>query len=294
MIPMKNTAITDPLFREAVEAIDGGNIAVLESLVTAHPRLVKERLSSTEEGYFKDPWLIWFVADNPIRIEKLAPNIVEVTRLLIQAVKRGASSVQEQLDYTLGLVATGRIPRECGVQIEMIDLLIDEGAKPGGGLGALAHGNIAAAQRLIERGGKLTLAAAIGLDRVADVERLTSGVSQDELLAALALAGFYGKPAMISYLLGAGADPNGYPKSESGFHSHATPLHQAVYSGNLEAVKLLVEAGARLDVPDKIYSGTPLGWALHMPSEEGMDEAAKKNYATIAGYLRGREGSGAG
>ena len=292
---MKNSEITDPLFRQAVEAIDSGNITTLEGLVTAHPRLVKERLSSTEEGYFKDPWLIWFVADNPIRNEKLVPNIVEVTRLLIQAVKQeAAASAQEQLDYTLGLVATGRIPRECGVQIEMIDLLIDEGAKPGGGLCALAHGNIAAAQRLIERGGRLTLAAAIGLDRMEDVERLIHGADKDELLAALALAGFYGKPAMISYLLGVGADPNGYPESESGFHSHATPLHQAVYSGNLEAVKLLVGAGARLDVPDKVYGGTPLGWALYMPSEEGTDEAAKKNFAAIADYLRGREGPGAG
>jgi peptide-methionine (S)-S-oxide reductase len=34
-----------------------------------------------------------------------------------------------------------------------------------------------------------------------------------------------------------------------------------VYSGSLDAVKVLVEAGADLDTKDTIYEGTPLGWA---------------------------------
>jgi peptide-methionine (S)-S-oxide reductase len=28
-------------------------------------------------------------------------------------------------------------------------------------------------------------------------------------------------------------------------------------------VRLLVERGARLDIQDTIYRGTPLGWAIH-------------------------------
>ena len=44
-------------------------------------------------------------------------------------------------------------------------------------------------------------------------------------------------------------------------YSHATALHHAVCSGSLDAVKVLVEAGADLATKDTIYEGTPLGWA---------------------------------
>jgi len=283
---MKNSEISDPLFRQAVEAIDAGDLPALESLLNEHPELVRNRLNYPEGAYFKDPYLLWFVADNPIRNEKLPPNIVAITRFLIDAVKREATdTTQQQLDYALGLVATGRIPRECGVQIEMMDLLIDAGAKVGGGLGAFANGNIEAGRHLIKRGGKLTLAAAVCLDNMEDVERLVPPADKDELLAALTAAAFFGNSRMIAYLLGKGVDPNGYPKSSSGFHSHATPLHQAVSSGSLDSVKLLVESGAKLDVADKIYDGTPSGWAEHMKNEESFDEATKKKYEAIAEYL---------
>ena len=283
---MNNSDITDPLFLRAVQAIDSGNIKELETLIAQNPALVKNRLLTTEDGYFKDPYLLWFVADNPIRIEKLAPNIADITNLLIKAVKREAPDTsQMQLDYILGLVATGRIPRECGVQIAMMDALIDAGAKPGGGMGAFAHGNIEAAQHLIKRGGKLTLPAAVCLERMDDIARMAPDASANEKLTALTAAAFFGKVDMIKLLLDMGADPNGYPEKGSGFHNHATPLHQAVYSGNLEAVKLLVEAGAKLYTPDKIYDGTPLGWAIHMQTDAN-NEHAINNYKQIETYLK--------
>jgi hypothetical protein len=34
-------------------------------------------------------------------------------------------------------------------------------------------------------------------------------------------------------------------------------------AGNYAVVQLLVERGARLDMKDKIYQGTPLGWAQY-------------------------------
>ena len=285
---MKNPPITDTLFQRAIEAIDSGNIAALEDLITQHPSLVKERLQNNEEGYFKDPYLVWFVADNPIRNSKLPANIVAVTRLLIDAVKREEpGTYQHQIDYTLGLVVTGRIPRECGVQIALMDMLIDAGATPGGGMGAFAHGNIEAGRHLIDRGGELTLGAAVCLERIDDIERLGVIAGPAEKLTALTAAAFYGKADMIRLLLAMGADPNGYPESNSGFHSHATPLHQAVQSGSLDAVKLLVEAGAGLDAADNIYNGTPLGWARHMQTDDYYDEPAKRNFALIAEYLQG-------
>jgi ankyrin repeat protein len=48
-------------------------------------------------------------------------------------------------------------------------------------------------------------------------------------------------------------------------------LHQAALAGHLSAVRLLVERGARLDLPDKGYESTPLGWAIHGEQAEVAD-----------------------
>ena len=282
---MKDAEIMDVAFRNAVEAIDTGNIVALSKLVTENPGVLSKKLIASDEGYFKDPYLLYFVADNPIRNEKLPANIVAVTKFLINELKaKNVTSLQKQLDYTLGLISTGRIPRECGVQIELMDLLIDEGAAPGGGLDALAHGNVDAARHLIKRVGELVLATAVGLGMMEDIKRLLPIATEAEKLSALTVAAFYGKPEMISRLLSSGANPNGYP--EGGFHSHATPLHQAVSSGSLEAVKLLVQAGADLIGADRAYNGTSLGWAMYMQTEEGENQEKKNNYAAIEAYLK--------
>src|SRR5712671_6327594 len=78
---------------------------------------------------------------------------------------------------------------------------------------------------------------------------------------ALAWAAQYGHADVVRLLLDAGEDPSRY--NPDGHHSHSTPLHQAVWSGHSEVVRLLVERGARLDVRDTVYQGTPLGWAIH-------------------------------
>jgi peptide-methionine (S)-S-oxide reductase len=170
---MTNSDISDPLFRNAVQAIDEGNISLLQYLLESNPELISKRLESPTEGYFQFPYLLWFVADNPIRNERLPENIVDITRLLISfARKHATDSFQHQIDYTYGLVETGRIPRECGVQIELIDLLIDNGVKAGDAHGALAHGNIEAAKHIIGKSGNITLTAAVALDRMDDMKRL--------------------------------------------------------------------------------------------------------------------------
>jgi peptide-methionine (S)-S-oxide reductase len=281
---MKNADITDPLFRQAVDAIDTGNISLLLQLLEANPQLVNKRLDIPKDGYFKHPYLLWFVADNPIRHEKLPANIVDITRLLLQFVRKYSSkSFQEQIDYTFGLVETGRIPRECGVQIDLIDLLIDSGAMPGNAQGALANGNIEAAMHIIQRSGKLSLTAAACLNRTSDVKRLLTGATLDDKQVALMGAAFSGNPEIIQLLIESGADANAYIKN--GFHTHASSLHQAVSSASLESVKILVQAGANLDARDTLYNGTPLGWAIYMQTEE-IDESRKKKYMEIENYLR--------
>lgn len=290
---MEDFVIKDPLFREAVEAIDNGKLDVLQGLLAKHPELVGMRLDSPAEGYFQQPYLLWFVADNPIRHGKLPANIVAISALIISKIKeQNLDNLQVQLDYTLGLVVTGSTPRNSGVQIELMDLLIDEGANLGRGHGALAHGNIAATQRLLERGGELTLTTAICLDRWDDVPKLMQTASATEAEVALVAAAFFGNVRALTYLLEQEVNPNAYPDPAEGFHSHATALHQAVWSSNLEAVKVLVEAGARLDLKDKIYEGTPLGWAMYsLTSDEFEDPTARERYTAIVAYLQQQLGS---
>ena len=284
---MKNEDIEDPLFRMAVESIDSGNIQKMKELLSEHPYLVKDRLHYPVQGYFANPYLIWFIADNPIRHAKLPGNIVEITKTIIESIKKNApETFQIQLDYTLGLVDTGRIPKESGFQIELIDLLIDSGAHPGNGKGAVAHGNLEAANHLLKRGAKLTLTVAVSLNLKNEAESLFATAGADEKITALTAAAFFGNTEMVSWLLNKGVNPNGYPPANSGFHSHATPLHQAVYSGSLETVKKLVEAGADLGARDKVYSGTPLGWAEYMIAEEASEDQ-KPRFLGIIEYLKG-------
>lgn len=285
---MTNSEITDPLFRQAVEAIDAGDEATLRALVDAHPRLVRDRLVSAEKGYFEKPYLIWFVADNPIRHEKLPDNIVEVAGLLIGYVRQLAPETYDhQINYTLGLVATGRIPRECGVQIALIDLLLESGAVAGRVEGVIGHGNLEAAAHIIRRGGELSLAASVGFGRKEDMERLLASASLDDKNLALIVAAFFGRTDLLARLVAKGARPNEMPVNGHGFHSHASALHQAVYSGSVEAVKFLVEAGADLRAVDKAYDGTPLDWANYMQREEGVDVEMRGKYKIIEEYIKG-------
>ena len=282
---MNRSDIKDPLFREAIEAIDTGNISSLQNLLNLNSLLISRRLDAPTEGYFKHPYLMWFVADNPIRHEKLPANIIHINKILIDAAKKNApGSYQQQIDYTLGLVATGRIPGESGFQNEWIDLLIDNGAQPGNGIGALAHGNVDAARHLIQRGGTLTFATAIGLDMEDEVYQLAKEATKKDIEIALMMAAFYGKPKWISYLINLGVNVNAYLNSSSGFHPHATALHQAVFSSSLESVKLLVDSGADLTATDLVYEGTPLGWAQYMQTEE-KDELKIIRYKEIESFL---------
>jgi len=83
-------------------------------------------------------------------------------------------------------------------------------------------------------------------------------------------------------LLPLGVDLNAFT---TGFYSHATPLHHAVWSGSLAAVKVLVEAGGNLTTRDRAEHATPLEWAEYAGT---LPEAKTrgKQYTEIAAYLR--------
>jgi ankyrin repeat protein len=166
------------------------------------------------------------------------------------------------LNETLGLVCSGRVPRESGVQLPLIDLLCDHGADPNYAMpSALGHGEFEAVNALIRRGGRVDLTVAAGLGRIEDARRLLPSAGGEDRHRALALASQFGHVEVVRLLLDAGEDPSRY--NSPGFHSHSTPLHQAAFAGHEEVVRLLVERGARLDAKDTLWQGTPAGWARH-------------------------------
>jgi hypothetical protein len=266
--------IEDPIFRCAVDLIDAGDAAGLRAYLRQHPKLVHQHVVFEGWNYFHNPTLVQFIAENPVRHGKLPANIVEVAKEILEA-----GPAQSELNETLMLVATGSVPRECRAQLPLIDLLCDHGADPNAALHAAAlHNEMEAARALIRRGARVDLPVAAALGYVDDFRRLLPESNKDDRHLALALASQFGHVEIVRLLLDAGEDPNRY--NPVGGHSHSTPLHQAAASGNEDMVRLLVERGARLDMEDVLWHGTPAGWAKH----EGKLKVEK--------YLREREAAG--
>jgi ankyrin repeat protein len=53
-------------------------------------------------------------------------------------------------------------------------------------------------------------------------------------------------------------------------------LHHAAWAGHDDVVRLLVESGARLDIRDTLYNGTPLGWARHAKKDALAEYLAER------------------
>ncbi len=283
-------------FESAVEAVTNGNVAALRSSLREHPELVRAR--STRVTHFDPPvhraTLLHYVAANGVEgyRQKTPKNAVEVAQTLLKA----GAEVDAFADMygghyaTMSMLVSSCHPAKAGVQVALVETLLDFGAaieasgsaKWGSPLmTALGFGYQSAAEALVRRGARVdNIAAAAGLGRLADARQLLAAASSEHRHRALALAAQHGHVEIVRLLLDAGVDPNRY--NPEGNHGHSTPLHQAVWSGHDAAVRLLVERGARLDVRDTIYEGTPLGWAEYGGRKE------------IAEYLRAHGGKTAG
>jgi ankyrin repeat protein len=262
--------IENPEFRAAVSAIHSGDAGALARLLDARPSLLREPAIEPDigpRGYFTDPMLFWFVANNPTLIPAPPPNIVEIAELMIA---RGVA--RRDLDYTLELVMTdGLMPRP--VQMALVRTLVEAGAAASHDavLMTLGHGQTAPIAWLLDHGLPLTAIEAAGLGRTADLERLLETAPAGEKNDALAVAVINRQAEAARVSLEAGADPNLFMP----IHKHSVPLHQAAIHDDVPMLKLLVAHGARLDIRDELWRGTPLGWAVH----EGKKEAEA--------YLRG-------
>jgi hypothetical protein len=254
--------IEDPAFRRAVDLLDAGDPAGLREHLQRHPKLVTQHVPFEGGNYFRNPTLLDFIAENPIRHYKLPKNIVEIARVILEA-----GTPKSALNETLMLVATGKVPRESGVQVALIDLLVGYGADPNSAAEAAAVQNeFQSVHALLAHGARMTLPLAAALGRVEDFRRLLPAADSPARHLALALSSQFGHTEIVRLLLDAGENPNRY--NPAGGHSHSTPLHQAAGNGHLDTVKLLVERGARLDTKDILFGGTPLAWASYAERTE--------------------------
>jgi ankyrin repeat protein len=179
---------------------------------------------------------------------------------------------------TLGLVATSIHPRRAGVQIALMETLLEHGAAMDGiVVPALHNGRKEAAEFLARRGAKLDLEGAAGVGRLDLVQQF---VEQGATKAAMEL-GFlwaceYGRTDVVEYLLAKGVD------IDTQANTGMTGLHWAIVGGDLEIIKLLVARGARLDILNR-YGGTALGQAL-WSAEHGESDS---DYQSVINLLLG-------
>jgi peptide-methionine (S)-S-oxide reductase len=260
---LDRSTISDPTFRAAVDAIDAGDVARLAHLLDAEPRLLHERILGPEayrlakrHQYFRDPKLFWFVANNPTRVTRMPANITEVARAMIE---RGVE--QADLDYALVLVMTSSVAREQCHQRPLMRVLLAAGAMPNADTiaSAAAHFELDALRALLEAAVPMTAPMAAALGENDALRGLIANADRDEVAAAFGLAAINGQAEALGIALDAGADVNAYLP----VHSHTTALHQAALLDRADLARLLLDRGANPEAKDKLWDGTPLGWAIH-------------------------------
>ncbi len=263
------------LFEAAAEAVIDGKVTDLAGLLREHPDLVGAR--STRVTFFDPPvhgaTLLHYVAANGVEghRQRTPTSAVEIAKMLLDAGAEvdALAGMYGGRHTTMSLLVSSCHPARAGVQVALMETLLDYGAAiEGSGSGdwvaplmtALAFGYTDVAEALVKRGARVdSLPAAAGLGRVADAAGLLTTASSQDRRRAFALAAQHGHAEVVRLLLDAGEDPNRY--NPKGNHAHSTPLHQAALGGHDEVVRLLVERGARLDIRDAIYEATPQGWA---------------------------------
>ena len=279
-------------FEAAVDAIVTGDLATLEKLLSENPELVRAR--STREHRST---LLHYVSANGVEDfrQKTPKNIVEITKLLLKA---GADVNAESDAYggrstTLGLTATSCHPEEAGVQLPLMEVLIDHGAiidGPDGGSavnGCLHNGRGEAAEFFAGHGALLDLEGAAGVGRLDVVKSffkddgsLKSSATEQQMKDGFAWACEFGRTSVVDFLLQTGMKIDATLK-----HDGQTGLHWAALGGHIETVKLLLKRGAPVDARDENYGGTPLGWALYAWANSTEGEAERGRYYEVIAQL---------
>lgn len=99
--------------------------------------------------------------------------------------------------------------------------------------------------------------------------------------AVLLAAVDFGHHDLVRWLLSMGAGAN----ARAAAQSRQTALHNAAWNGDLDMVKLLVDAGADLHARDEEHNATPRGWA-----ETAVTITNNPNCADVAAWLAAHGG----
>ena len=250
-------------FEAAVDAVVSGDAALLARLLAEHPELVQARSAREHRST-----LLHYVSANGVEDfrQRTPANIVEIAKLLLDA---GADVNAESEAYggrstTLGLAATSCHPEESGVQIPLLEILLERGARleqrdGSSAVNACLHnGRGAAAAFLAERGARLDVEGAAGVGWLDLLPGLIADATPEQLADSFAWACQFGRTSVVAFLLEQGVGLEARLK-----HHGQTGLHWAAYGGHPGAVKWLIERGAAVDAKDASYQGTPLEWALY-------------------------------
>ncbi len=235
-------------FEAAAEAVVRGDEAALQQLLRQHPELIRAQSPREHRAT-----LLHYVSANGVEgyRQQSPPNAVRIAELLLAV----GADVEAEADVygggctTLGLVATSTPPRQAGVQMPLLQLLLDHGARiehpnlagndHSAVLACLANGCPEAAAYLAERGARLDIVAAAGIGRLDVVEELFDETEAAERAGALRYACGYGQLGVARFLLDRGVEPDAHSGDGE------TALFYAVLGGHLAVVRLLLERGAR-------------------------------------------------
>jgi ankyrin repeat protein len=252
-------------FERAADAIVSGDVDVLRSLLNAE--LIRRRSARLHHAT-----LLHYIAANGVEEERqrTPANALEVAKILLDAGAEpdALADMYGAKATTMNMLVSSSHPAAAGLQAALAELLLDYGADvnlQAPVLTALAFGYRHTAEMLARRGASLDLPAFAGLGRLDDVRRALPVAEASSRHIALALAAQHGFAAVVEALLDAGDDPDRY--NPAGYHAHSTPLHQAVAGGHADVVRLLIGRGARRDLRDTIYDGTPLDWAIYLKQD---------------------------
>ena len=287
-------ASSESPFEAAVDAIVSGDLATLRQLLRDQPALIHARSTRAHRST-----LLIYTAANGVENDRqiTPPNIVEIARELLEA---GAEVDAEGEIYggstTLGLAATSIHPERAGVQNDLMQLLLDHGARldhPGAAgnqhslvAGCLANGRGKAAAYIAARGATLDLEGAAGVGRL-DVVRgffdndgtLKPMATAEQLRRGFAWACEFGRTEVVRWLLDHGMRVDTPPPQ-----AEPTGLHWAAFGGHADVVALLLERQAPVDVVEARFNGTPLSWALHGQSEAPPED--RERFAGVVAMLR--------
>jgi ankyrin repeat protein len=265
-------------FELAADAIVAGDSLTLKRLLRENPELIRQRSTRVHRAT-----LLHYLGANGFEdyLQKSPKNAVEIAQILLST---GAEVDAVADTYgkgtTLSLVASSIHPKRAGVQIALLETLLDAGAAvdgiPGGSspvISALHNGRGEAAEFLANRDALLDLEGAAGVGRLDLVKsffdqdgNLKANATKAQMESGFLWACEYGRNDVVDFLLQRGADLRA--QSNTGM----TGLHWAIVGGQLTTIKLLLERRAPFDAKN-VYGATAFGQALWSAfnGESGID-----------------------